>query len=400
MLIYALSMLLVLGISSTDIFISSLPAIAQHYKVSIDVATMMLSAGTAGVSIGALLAAMFSDRFGRRTTLLCSNGAYVVFSILVGLVDNIWAMIALRFFQMGFVSLNFIISRQIIKDKYPIREQISANSIMASGGVLSPALAPTVGAYIALWFGWKYCFFFSALFGTALWLYFYFKFEECLAPDKRLLSLPNPVQFVTRYISLFSSRVFLGFVLQYGFGFACFFAFISISSFVYINVLAVSPTAYTLVYLLLAAAYLVGNYINQSMNKRECSIDKIIFTGILITFAGVVLLNAHAFFGTRDEVLIILTVAVFVMRTGLGVMNSPVQIRLLNIHHDKGGEAVGMLFFTQFIFSSLSCMWVSSFGNNVIMALIVVSSVLSLMMFPWYWVAITAQKKIDREKVV
>ena len=118
MLIYALSMLLVLGISSTDIFISSLPAIALHYNVSIDIATMTLSAATAGVAIGSLLAAMFSDRFGRRTTLLCSNGAYIIFSLLIGYIDNIWAMIALRFLQMGSVSLNFVIARQVIKDKY------------------------------------------------------------------------------------------------------------------------------------------------------------------------------------------------------------------------------------------------------------------------------------------
>ena len=135
MLIYALSMLLVLGMSSTDIFISSLPAIAKFYGVSIDVATMTLSAATAGVAIGSLLAAMFSDRFGRRRTLLCTNGAYIVFSLAIGYIDNIWAMIALRFLQMGAVSLNFVIARQIIKDKYPLKEQVNANSIMASGAV-------------------------------------------------------------------------------------------------------------------------------------------------------------------------------------------------------------------------------------------------------------------------
>jgi DHA1 family bicyclomycin/chloramphenicol resistance-like MFS transporter len=381
-------MLLVLGISSTDIFISSLPAIAKHYQVSIDVVTMTLSAATAGVAIGSLLAAMFSDRFGRRATLLWSNGAYIIFSFLIGYTDNIWVMIALRFLQMGSVSFNFVLSRQIIKDKFPIREQVSANSIMASGAVLSPALAPTVGAYIALWFGWKYCFYFSSLFGIALWLYLYFKFEESLPAAKKLTSLPTPWQFAAKYFSLFKSRAFLGFVLQYGFGYASFFAFISISSFVYINVLKVSPTAYTWVYLLLAIAYLVGNSINQMMNKRDYNIDKIIYTGMALTFVGALLLNAHAIFKTHTEIIVILTIAIFIMRAGLGIMNSPVQIRLLNIHQDKSGEAVGMLFFVQFVFSSMSCAWVSSFGDDVITALIVVSSILTVLMFPAYWLAV------------
>ena len=394
MLIYALSMLLVLGISSTDIFISSLPAIALHYNVSIDIATMTLSAATAGVAIGSLLAAMFSDRFGRRTTLLCSNGAYIIFSLLIGYIDNIWAMIALRFLQMGSVSLNFVIARQVIKDKYPLKEQVNANSVMASGAVLSPALAPTVGAYIALWFGWQYCFYFSALFGAALWLYFYAKFEESQAPEKRLAALPTPWQFAQKYISLFKSRAFFGFVLQYGFGYACFFAFVSISSFVYIDVLKVSPTAYSWVYLLLAIAYLLGNSANQMLNKRDYPLDKIILIGMIISFAGAMLLNAHAIFSTRAEVIVILTVAIFIMRAGLGVMNSPTQIRLLNIHQDKSGEAVGMLFFVQFVFSSLSCAWVSAFGDNVITALIVVSSILSVAMFPAYWLAVSRKQRL------
>lgn len=388
MLIYALSMLLILGISSTDIFISSLPAIAKHYNVSIDVATMMLSVGTAGVSLGALLAAMFSDRFGRRATLLWANGVYIIFSFLIGYVDNIWVMIALRFFQLGSASLNFVVSRQVIKDKFAIKQQVSANSIMTSGSVLSPALAPTVGAYIALWFGWQYCFYFSAVFGLVLWLYFYKNFEESLAPEKRLAALPNPWQFVKRYASLFKSRTFSGFVIQYGFGYASFFAFVSISSFVYINVLKVLPTAYTWVYLLLALAYLLGNHINQKMNSRDYPIDKIIMAGMITTFVGALLLSTHMIFKTHTEIIIILTLAIVVMRVGLGIMNSPTQIRLLNIHKDKGGEAVGMLFFVQFVFSSLSCTWVSSFGNDVITALIVVSGVLSVMMFPAYWLAV------------
>ncbi|MEI6287477.1 MAG: MFS transporter [Bacillota bacterium] len=396
MLIYALSMLLVLGMSSTDIFISSLPAIAKFYGVSIDIATMTLSAATAGVAIGSLLAAMFSDRFGRRRTLLCTNGAYIIFSLAIGYIDNIWAMIGLRFLQMGAVSLNFVIARQIIKDKYPLKEQVNANSIMASGAVLSPALAPTVGAYISLWFGWQYCFYFSALFGAALWLYFYLKFEESQAPAKRLAALPTPWAFVKKYLSLFKSRAFFGFALQYGFGYSCFFAFVSISSFVYINVLQVSPTTYTWVYLLLAIAYLLGNRVNQMMNNRDYPLDKIILTGMLMSFAGAMLLNLHAVFSTRLEIIIILTLAVFIMRAGLGVMNSPTQIRLLNIHQDKSGEAVGMLFFVQFVFSSGSCAWVSAFGDDVITALIVVSSILSIMMFPAYWLAVSRKKQIAK----
>ena len=129
------------------------------------------------------------------------------------------------------------------------------------------------------------------------------------------------------------------------------------------------------------------------MNRRDYPLDKIILTGMITSFVGAMLLNLHAVFSTRLEIIIILTLAVFIMRAGLGVMNSPTQIRLLNIHQDKSGEAVGMLFFVQFVFSSGSCAWVSAFGDDVITALIVVSSILSIMMFPAYWLAVSRKKQ-------
>jgi len=46
------------------------------------------------------------------------------------------------------IAFVFICSRQVLKDIMDQREQVRANGIILSGLVISPAIAPVIGAYL------------------------------------------------------------------------------------------------------------------------------------------------------------------------------------------------------------------------------------------------------------
>ena len=71
---------------------------ATNFLVSLDTVGFILSAQYGGVILGSTLAGVFSDRIGRRNTLLISLTGDVIFFTLTGFVESLTAMVFVRTF--------------------------------------------------------------------------------------------------------------------------------------------------------------------------------------------------------------------------------------------------------------------------------------------------------------
>jgi DHA1 family bicyclomycin/chloramphenicol resistance-like MFS transporter len=87
-------------------------------------------------------------------------------------------IILLRVVQAFGCAVIIIVPRLVLKDCMDEREQITANGILLMGLIISPAIAPVIGAYLAKFWGWRSCFALSGVFGIILVVWGYFVLPE------------------------------------------------------------------------------------------------------------------------------------------------------------------------------------------------------------------------------
>lgn len=73
------------------------PALAQALGVGPRGLAPIVTAGVAGMALGAVLFGPVGDRHGRRAAVLLATAVFGVFSLLTAAADNVWQLIALRF---------------------------------------------------------------------------------------------------------------------------------------------------------------------------------------------------------------------------------------------------------------------------------------------------------------
>ena len=273
-----MTMMFFVGVSATDIYIASLPQMVLDFHSSPRVINLTLSSYSLGVAFAVLFVGEISSRFGRRRCLLLGVLCFSVAAFLIAVLPSIELIILLRVVQAFGCAVIIIVPRLVLKDCMDEREQITANGILLMGLIISPAIAPVIGAYLAKFWGWRSCFALSGVFGIILVVWGYFVLPE--TNRNQLLHFQRPSYYLKTYFQLLTNRMFLALTGVYAAGVAAYFTFIGISSYLYIDHWHMSPQRYSFLYLWLSGAYLSGNQIMQYLNGKHVSSVKIIRFGV------------------------------------------------------------------------------------------------------------------------
>lgn len=391
-LVFLLTSLIILSLSATDIYVSSLPEMVKYFHSLPSVINLTLGGFMIGIAVGTLFAGIFSDRYGRRKILLIAIIAFIIFSLAIACCNNIIVVIIFRICQ-GLCSSTFLIlARQIIKDMFPVEEQISATATMTTGIILSPALAPVVGAYLSSYFDWRACFFASAILGFFVLIWLYFSLPETNA--KKNDHLPTIKAFLSANISLMISKRFSGYILSNSCAYGAYYTFIAISSYIYILHYGLSQRSYSYVYLALAVAYLLGNSVTKIFVKAKVRAKKAVLLGCYISgLAGLVNFIYYLDPGSSIVAISTFTIAAMLARAGIGIISAPMQVLVMNDYSEKAGQAIGLLFFFIFVFEFIATVAVSIFHNNPMLGLILISAIFCFVMLPIWVITMKARRK-------
>jgi len=152
--------LIPLSAFATDIYIPSLPAMVNHFHIDgaaaqLTIALFMVSGGVSQLFVGSIL-----DSFGRYRMSLVSILIFSLSSFAIGFADKIEMVYFLRVVQGIAVSIIVVSKRAFFVDMYTgakLKNYISLFSIVWAA---APILAPFIGGYLQVWFGWQSNFYF------------------------------------------------------------------------------------------------------------------------------------------------------------------------------------------------------------------------------------------------
>jgi DHA1 family bicyclomycin/chloramphenicol resistance-like MFS transporter len=344
----------------TDIFLSGLPLFAQEFGVSMGVSNLTISVYNYSQAFFVLFIGVVSDLWGRRSVVLYCLLIHIAASVWIALCTSMPTMILMRAAQALGSAAIYIVLRLVIKDTMDKKAQIHATGLLVVGLVLSPLLAPVLGAWIVKISNWRNCFWAIALLEIPLFAWAWATIRESNHQQKEFRAAFSMKTHILSYYNVLQNGYFLSLALIVGSAFAAFYAFISISSFVYIDQYGIKETDYAYLFIGIALAYLLGNRVMSKLNANNMAPSKIVGIGIYTSLLGATIILSQSF--TDDTLLTVslLTVGTCLLRLATALINPPVQVMVTNHFRDKGSHALGLLTCIQYCFAGVGTMVVSN----------------------------------------
>lgn len=254
------------GPLSTDIYLPSLPSIADAFETSPANVQLTLSVFLAGFAVGQIFYGPVSDRIGRRPTLLAGLGLFVLGSFLCAVAASVEMLIAARFLQAIGGAGPVVLARAIVRDLYEGERAGTELARMGSIMGLVPMLGPVVGSLLEIAFGWRSAFWFILLIGLGSATAVLFLLPETVRERSRMPL--SPIGIARSFRPLLAVGSFRANTAIVCLTYSGLFCYISGSSFVLQGVYGFSPVAFGVAFGAGAAAYVAGTLIGQATTPR------------------------------------------------------------------------------------------------------------------------------------
>ncbi|MDQ4120638.1 MAG: Bcr/CflA family multidrug efflux MFS transporter [Acidobacteriota bacterium] len=346
---------------SIDMYLPSFPQIAADFVVSVARVELSLAAFFVGLSFGQLLYGTATDRFGRKKPLYVGLSIYCAASLTCAFAPNVEALIILRFFQALGACGGIVIARATVRDLFEHSESARVFSLLMLVMGVAPILAPLIGGYVALFFGWHAIFAVVSVF-SAICLAAVYKFlPETREPNSNV----RLGKTFGIYLNILKDRGFLGFTLAGGLAQAGMFAYITGSPFVFIELLGIPAEHYGWVFGSNALGMIAVSQINgrlvRSINPtrilRVCLFVTALFS-LLLILAGVFNLG---FWGV--------VIPIFLYIASLGMIFPNATAGALSEQTENAGAASALIGTLQYGLAAIASSLVSYFNNGTSLAM-------------------------------
>jgi DHA1 family bicyclomycin/chloramphenicol resistance-like MFS transporter len=341
---------------SLQIFLPALPAIQASFAVTPGIVQLALSLSILANAIANLAYGPLSDHFGRRPVLLVGLAAFIAGSLGCALAPSIELLIVGRIVQSIGGAAGMVLARAIVRDLYDRERSASIIAYLTMAMVVAPMLAPTVGAILIDIASWRAIFFVVTGVGVALSWPITVTLAETRPPEARRIGGP-----FAGAGALLRSGPFLAYVLQSTFGICIFFSFIAGAPYFLIDVLGRSATEYGLWFILVSAAFMVGNLIAGRFSRR-IGLDRMVLTGSLLGVGGAGLAFALLLCGVWTPLALFGPMMAVGLGNGLAVPNA--QAGAVSVNPLLAGTASGIAGFSQMFVAALVSQAVGMLQNG------------------------------------
>ena len=150
---------------STDLYLPALPTMTKFFHVPEYQTNLTLILFFIFYSLATLIWGPLSDKYGRRPVLLAGLSIYAVAGGLCALSTDIYLLMFFRVVQAVGAGAASAVATAIVKDVYRGKRRESILALVQSMVVISPAVAPVIGALLLNLTSWRGVFVTQALLG-------------------------------------------------------------------------------------------------------------------------------------------------------------------------------------------------------------------------------------------
>lgn len=205
--------LAMLGPFSINTYLPSFGEMALELGTDLVALQLTVSIYFIAFAFMALWHGAISDSFGQRRVVLIGLAVYALASFGCALADRIEQIWVLRAFQGFSAGAGIVIGRAVVRDLHegPLAQRMMSQVVLMFS--VAPALAPVIGGWLQVAFGWRAVFLFLSLLAVSLLLATALRLPESLPVVFRQSF--DPRALLQGYVEVFRHKAFMAWAAAY-----------------------------------------------------------------------------------------------------------------------------------------------------------------------------------------
>lgn len=265
-LIVFLGIISAFGPFVTDMYLPTLPSMADVFNTTPSIVQLGLATSMLGLAIGQIFFGPLSDKYGRKAVLISAMLLFAASTIASIYSPNIDFFNFCRFLQGLGGSGGIVLSRSIATDCYSGRELAKTLAIIGAVNGIAPVTAPVIGGLVSEAVGWKGIFW--ILFGIgATILAMCLVFKESHSIEKRYKGSVGSL--IRKFTDIFKIKYYVVYTLLYTFTCGVLFSYISSASFIVQTHFGYSEMQFAFVFGANAAGICIGSGLSLKFKKMK-----------------------------------------------------------------------------------------------------------------------------------
>ena len=332
------------GALAIDTYLPSFPAIGREFGVGSLAVQQTLSVFLFTFAFMMLFYGTLSDSFGRRPVILAALVVYTLSSLGAAFAPTFGWLLVCRALQGLAAGAGSVIGQAIVQDRFAHdqshAQRIMSHIMMVFG--LAPAIAPILGGWLHVTFGWRSTFIFLAVFGTLLIALVYRMLPESLPKEQRHAF--HGVAIAKNYLKVLKNPQFLLLSLSVGLSFGGLSLYIGSAANFVMEILHLPETAFGWLFVPLISGMVIGSaWGGKKADKINAA--RMVWIGFgVMALAGVLNVGYNTLFAA-DIPWAVLPLMVYTF--GLAVAMPAIQVGALALFPANRGLASSMLSFIQ-----------------------------------------------------
>ena len=293
-----------------DMYLPALPILVEEFGVTEGELNISLNAGIISAAVATIIGGTLSDRYGRKPVMIISMLLAIVGCLFCALSKGVVMLSIMR----GVAGLGSgsvcTVANAMLKDSFSGKRFQKNMTILQSVAAVGPIFAPALGSFLINISSWRFIFYFLA-FGTLVTMIPMLISTETLPPENRFSNKFSDVLEETVQIAKTPAfSLFLGIIALLTIPI---WAYVAVSSYVYIDDFGMSNTAYGVYYAVGTTFSVMAPFIYLLLAKKLNSRMIVRITILLMLMSGVMFLTV----GKINPVLLILCVVPMYFSEGI-----------------------------------------------------------------------------------
>ncbi|MFA5331696.1 MAG: Bcr/CflA family efflux MFS transporter [Methanoregula sp.] len=343
---------------STDMYLPALPGMGEYFGVSTDLTNLTLILFFLFFSAGMLFWGPLSDKYGRRPVLITGLVLYIAASAACAISWDIWHLIFFRILQAVGGSAASAVATAMVKDVYEGRKRESVLAVVQSMVVISPAVAPVLGAFMLPYTSWRGLFWMLGFIGV-ISLAGGLLLEETV-PSRYTGKI---VQSFCRLGTVLKNPGFAALLIVFSLVSTASLAFIADSSYIYEVGFDLSQQWYSFYFAFNAIALISGPFLYLWLSRFFSRKSIITASFVLLIFGGILV----SIFGHAGP--LVFALALFPASLMGSCVRPPGTYLMLEQQKEDTGSASALINCFGLVFGSAGMVLVSLDSSDLIFAL-------------------------------
>ena len=360
---------------STDLYLPALPEMGNYFSATEFLVGLTLTIFFFVFAVSMILFGPLADKFGRRPILILGAAIYTVSSLVCALSSSIYLLLIGRFFQAVGSGALITVETALIKDCFRGQVMRKILAITQALGVIAPMVAPLIGGILLTFTDWRGSFYLLTILGV-INLSVAFLFCETLPEHKRYHG--GILNSLTLLLEVGRKKYFMSSLMMFSILSAPYMAYLSASSFIYVEFFDLTAQEYSYFFAVNSAASIAGPILYLKLKDLMTNVGMIRLTFFVAMMSGILVLSV----GQTAAVIFLLA---FLPFTAIGAVIRPFAMEILLLEAKENvGTASSVINFVPTLLGSLGMMLGTLPWGNFIVGLgiiIMTSTFLSILLW-------------------